>query len=75
MCGCRPPALRPHWPTQPDLILGRSEEAQRQLLTEVFLETDAQIATDEGCTATVVLMQQQEGGLLVQVRAGGVSEG
>lgn len=50
------------------LISGRPDVEQRQLLNQVFLEADAEISTDEGCTATVVLVQQsQENDLLVQV--------
>ena len=50
------------------LISGRPDAFQRQLLKEVFLEADSQIATDEGCTATVVLMELgSRGQLMVQV--------
>ena len=50
------------------LVSGRTDAHQRQLLKEVFLQADSQIATDEGCTATVVLMELGSSGqLLVQV--------
>mmetsp|Transcript_25266 Transcript_25266/g.54917 ORF Transcript_25266/g.54917 Transcript_25266/m.54917 type:complete len:682 (+) Transcript_25266:178-2223(+) len=44
------------------LVLGRPEEAQRQLLRDCFLETDAKMALDEGCTATVVLAERSPAG-------------
>lgn len=50
------------------LISGRSDVDQRQLLKEVFLYADSEISTDEGCTATVVLVQQgPEKDLMFQV--------
>ena len=50
------------------MISGRPDLDQRQMLKEVFLEADSQIATDEGCTATVVLMQMgSRGQLMIQV--------
>ena len=59
----------PHSNPQPGaLISGRSDSDQRQLLKEVFLEADSEISTDEGCTATVVLVQEgPEKDLMFQV--------
>ena len=39
------------------LVLSRGQEEQERVLTEVFLEADKEISSDEGCTATVVLLQ------------------
>ncbi len=50
------------------LITGRSRVRQAQLLTEVFLDADKRITSDEGCTASVVLMENgPEKQLFVQV--------
>ncbi|MEW5301423.1 MAG: hypothetical protein WDW36_004283 [Sanguina aurantia] len=47
----------------PRPLLGwRSVESQRALLTAVFLEADAQMGMDEGCTASAVLVQAEAGG-------------
>lgn len=54
------------------LILGRSPGQQAELLKTLFLDVDKLMATDEGCTATVVLLQRdQDGSCLVQVWPGG----
>ncbi len=50
------------------LIRGRSASDQASLLQQLFLETDTTIAMDEGCTATVLLMEREDDGhVIVQV--------
>lgn len=41
------------------LVFGRPQEVQQGLLKEVFLAADKEIAMDEGCTATVVLLERK----------------
>lgn len=55
------------------LVSGRPSERQRQLLTDVFLETDARLASDEGCTATVLMLERGAAGHL-SVQAANVGD-
>ena len=55
------------------LVSGRPLERQRQLLTDVFLETDARLASDEGCTATVLMLERGAAGQL-SVQAANVGD-
>lgn len=53
---------------QPPPLLGwRSSEAQKSFLTAAFLEADAQMGMDEGCTASAVIVQAEgDGSWVVQ---------
>jgi len=50
------------------LVTGRDADAQRAMLRSVFLEADAALSLDEGCTATLVLVQRnaEDNALLLQ---------
>lgn len=57
-------------PLPPQLVSGRPLDVQRALLRDVFLETDSAMSMDEGCTATLLLveagLESAGGGLLLQ---------
>ncbi|GAX83395.1 hypothetical protein CEUSTIGMA_g10820.t1 [Chlamydomonas eustigma] len=54
-------------PVSGAIITGRTQDEQAQALKEVFLDADSSITSDDGCTATVVLMQKQpESHFLIQ---------
>ncbi|KAG2500370.1 hypothetical protein HYH03_001944 [Edaphochlamys debaryana] len=58
--GRQPPP--PQGPPLPPLLEGRPDGAQQTLLKDVFLTTDTYMSMEEGCTATVVLLEARRGG-------------